>query len=87
MSLVVYATYVLTSSDPYLDPERAFVTLIYISIINFEGVLLPMEISAVTQVELPFGTSALSSSRSAVCHKTRFADLKHNEVKVYSHLV
>ena len=70
MSLVVYATYVLTSSDPYLGPERAFVTLIYISIINFEGVLLPMEISAVTQVELPFGTSALMSSRSAVCHKS-----------------
>lgn len=50
MSLVVFSVFVLTSADPVLDPTKAFVGLTYLSLINFEGVLLPMEFSMVTQV-------------------------------------
>ena len=50
MSLAVFATYVLSSPDNYLDPITAFVSLNLIGILNWTLNLMPTAISSVAQV-------------------------------------
>ncbi len=50
VALAVFATYLMLSSDNVLDPEKAFVSINIIGILNWTGALLPMEISFAVQV-------------------------------------
>ena len=50
VSLAVFATYVLSSDDNYLTPDKAFVTLNLIQILNWGMSILPIFIAFGAQV-------------------------------------
>ena len=50
VSLVTFATYVLSSAENILDAERAFVALSLFNILRFPLSMLPMMISGMVQV-------------------------------------
>ena len=54
VSLVTFATYVLSSTEHILDAERAFVALSLFNILRFPLSMLPMMISSMVQVSTSF---------------------------------
>ncbi len=50
VSLAIFAVYVLSSPDNYLDADKAFVTLSYINLFNFSLSNLPLSVNYFGQV-------------------------------------
>ena len=55
MSLVTFATYVLSDSSNNLDPEKAFVSISLFNILRFPMSMLPMIISMMVQANVSLG--------------------------------
>ena len=50
VSLTVFSVYVLSSSDNYLDPQKAFVSLSIIDLLNWATSFLPILLASLAQV-------------------------------------
>ena len=55
VSLVTFATYVLSDSSNNLDPEKAFVSISLFNILRFPMSMLPMIISMMVQANVSLG--------------------------------